>query len=148
MVRSINGILATRQPSSSTPYHLVRDRKGRRVILCSVADCVEAFQEIPAFNNHLVRFHAREAVKETDIHRTWQSMTVASRRRLRRELGFQDSAQDLPFMERHQKEAILGRLKSNLLATLMSQYNLIEDEAIVHGGLDETIVDYSDDEDS
>ncbi|KAL3693905.1 hypothetical protein R1sor_007556 [Riccia sorocarpa] len=192
------------QPSSSAPYHLVRDRKGRRVLLCSVADCVEAFHEIPAFNNHLVRHHARAPVRETDIQRTWQSMTVASRRRLRREMGPQDSVGNcldfirlrgtlaarwriskrrkfkrlmdtaMEFKEsrvaltghpsddafeyqvrktyrswkRHQKEAIMGRLRSNLLAMLMSQYNLTEDEAIVQGGLDETIVDSSDDEDS
>ncbi|KAL3696492.1 hypothetical protein R1sor_010568 [Riccia sorocarpa] len=201
-IQLISVTLPAWQPSSPTPYHLVRDRKGRRVILCSVSNCVEAFLEIPSFNSHLVRFHGRDAVRDADIHRAWKSMTATSRRRLRRELGPQDSIGNcldfirlrgtlaarwriskrrkfkrlmtsaMEFKEnrvalsgnpsdnafeyivratyrswkRHEKDAILARLRANLLDTLMTQYNLTEDEAIQQGQLDETIVDTSDDE--
>ncbi|KAL3692056.1 hypothetical protein R1sor_005707 [Riccia sorocarpa] len=44
------------------------------------------------------------------------------------------------------KSAILARLRANLRDTLLHEYNLIEKEAIQQGGLDEDIVDSSDDD--
>ncbi|KAL3684426.1 hypothetical protein R1sor_002448 [Riccia sorocarpa] len=45
-----------------------------------------------------------------------------------------------------EKESTLRRLSENLKDTLMGQYHLTEEQAIIQGGLNENIVDTSDDE--
>ncbi|KAL3687774.1 hypothetical protein R1sor_014083 [Riccia sorocarpa] len=155
------------------PYHLVRDRKGRQV-------------------------------HENEIKQAWRNATATSRRRLRRELGPQDSVghcvgfirlrgtlaapdpwhiskrrkfkrlmdRALEFAEKrtaitgnstdaqlefqvriayrmwkqHEKERTPATLSANLKDTLMTKYHLTEEHAILQGGLDEQILDSSDDE--
>ncbi|KAL3694149.1 hypothetical protein R1sor_007800 [Riccia sorocarpa] len=184
------------------PYHLVRDRKGRRVILCAIGNCVQAFSEIPSFNDHISTCHGRDMVHENEIKQVWQNATATSRRRLRRELGPQDSVGNcvdfirlrgtlaarwriskrrkfkrlmdraLEFAEKrtaitgnstyaqlefqvriayrmwkqHEKERTLATLSANLKDTLVTKYHLTEEHAVLQGGLDEEILDSSDDE--
>ncbi|KAL3699991.1 hypothetical protein R1sor_018013 [Riccia sorocarpa] len=175
-----------RQPSSPVlpkPYHLVRDRKGRRVILCAIGACVQA-------------------VNETEIKQAWRKTTVSSRKRLRSELGPQDEVGNcLDFIrlrgtlaarwriskcrkfkrlmdravefadkrnaihgnstddqleyqvriayrmwKRQEKESTLATLSANLKATLMTKYHLSEEQAVLQDGLDEEIIDSSDEE--
>ncbi|KAL2609887.1 hypothetical protein R1flu_028460 [Riccia fluitans] len=48
--------------------------------------------------------------------------------------------------KKREKVHVLNRLSTNLKTTLMTQYRLTEKDAIVQGGLEEDIVDSSDDE--
>ncbi|KAL3699912.1 hypothetical protein R1sor_017934 [Riccia sorocarpa] len=48
--------------------------------------------------------------------------------------------------KKHHKPGILVRLRSNLKDTLMQQYNLTEEDATVQGGLNDDIIDTSDED--
>ncbi|KAL3684875.1 hypothetical protein R1sor_002897 [Riccia sorocarpa] len=129
MQRTIKSKLPSR-PIAAKPYHLVRDRKGRRVILCAIGECIEVFSEIHAYNNHIVGWG-----------------TLAARWRI-------SKRRNLEYQVRHtyrqwkglEKESTLRRLSENLEDTLMGQYHLTEEQAIIQGCLNENIVDTSDDE--
>ncbi|KAL3691668.1 hypothetical protein R1sor_005319 [Riccia sorocarpa] len=186
-------------------YHLVRDCKGRRTILCAIGACVQVFSEIPAFNSHVTGVHGRDEVPESEILQAWRSMTASCRKSTRKELNsigahdkvgnchefirlrgtlaarwrvnkrrkfkqlmdraveFNDkrlaitstcSGSTLDEQVRHtyrewkktQKASILVRLKANLKETLMQQYNLTLEEATIQGGLNDNIIDTSDEE--
>ncbi|KAL3680110.1 hypothetical protein R1sor_023066 [Riccia sorocarpa] len=155
------------RPLSPKPYHLVRDRKGRRVLLCTAGDCVEAFSEIPGFNQHItdnvgncldfIRLRgtlaARWRISKRRKYKRLMDKAVEYKEN-RSSINGISSHDELEYQvrksyrlwKRHHKEAILARLRSNLRKTLMKQYQLSEEEAIEQGGLDEIILDSSDDE--
>ncbi|KAL3702123.1 hypothetical protein R1sor_020145 [Riccia sorocarpa] len=151
MMRSVNAKLNTRV-AHAKPYHVVRDRKGRRVILCAVGDC-----DIVGNCRDFIRLRGTLAAR-------WR---ISRRRKFKRLLEkafeFKENRSALTgkstddnteiqvrksyrLWKCHQKEAILQRLSSNLKATLMRQYNLTNKEAIIQGGLHEELLDSSDDE--
>ncbi|KAL3681361.1 hypothetical protein R1sor_024317 [Riccia sorocarpa] len=164
MQRKGKSKLPTRQLPPK-PYHLVRDRKGRRVILCAIGDCVEVFSEIPGYNNHDTVGNCLDFIRlRGTLAARWR---ISKRRKFKRlfdrAMEFKDNrsaikgtthTDKLEFevqksyrqWKQQQKPANLARLRSNLMATLMRQYNLSEEEAEVQGGLNEEIIDTSDDE--
>ncbi|KAL3693792.1 hypothetical protein R1sor_007443 [Riccia sorocarpa] len=122
------------RPVLGRPYHVVRDRKGRRTILCAVGDCVQVFSELPAFNVHLAT-----------VHEFYKKRMLLNARSSDSNID-EHVCQTYRMWKKHQKPNILIRLRSNLKDTLMHQYDLTEEEAIVQGGLNEEIVDTSDED--
>ncbi|KAL3683894.1 hypothetical protein R1sor_001916 [Riccia sorocarpa] len=125
------------------PYHLVGDKKGRRTILCAIGDCVHVFSEIPAFNQHLSGVHGRKQVLAVVEFAETRRMITGSSATGKLD---QQVKHTYRLWKQQAKLEILERLRQNLKDTLMREYNITEEEASAQGGLDDDILDSSDEE--
>ncbi|KAL3679221.1 hypothetical protein R1sor_022177 [Riccia sorocarpa] len=144
-----------------SPYHLVEDRNGRRTILCAISDCIQRRE----LGSKDTVGHCQEFIRlRGTLAARWRINRKRKFKRLMdRALEFQEqrrliagSSNHTPLEEqvrktytlwkRHAKPGILARLRANLKDTLVKEYNLTEQEAIVQGGLDDHIFDSSDEE--
>ncbi|KAL3684677.1 hypothetical protein R1sor_002699 [Riccia sorocarpa] len=116
------------------PYHLVRDRKGRRVILCAIGNCVHAFSEI----------HTRWRISKRRKFKRLMDRALEFAEKRTAITGNSTYAQ-LEFQVRiayrmwkqHEKERTLVTLSANLKDTLLTKYHLTEEQAVLQGGSDD-----------
>ncbi|KAL3692560.1 hypothetical protein R1sor_006211 [Riccia sorocarpa] len=109
---------------SQKPYKLTQDKKGTRRMLCIVGNYVER------------RDVVNDKAKKGKI-----SLSISSDNELLARVQKLYKA-----WKKSEKPQILERLKNNLLNTLMHDYALTKEEAIIQGGLEECVLDSSDDE--
>ncbi|KAL3675588.1 hypothetical protein R1sor_025536 [Riccia sorocarpa] len=158
MTRSVRQRVSARQK----PYHLVSDRKSRRTILCATTsqntgrkeigaqDSVDLCQEFIRLRGTLAarwkiskrRKYKRLMDRAVEFNDKRMEITgISSSNRLNQQVRH-----SYQLWKQHAKQGILERLRANLKDTLIREYKLSEEDAILQGGLEDDILDSSDEE--